>query len=507
MRAREKFDAVGGRTSRSAVAEARRRDAHPDRSPSSTFFALSRNCFVPTQPGTLIFPRALKALFLLLASVASAQSSCIDCHEAQRDPVKASAHPDLSCTDCHNGDDKAAEQDAAHSAAKKFIGRPAPPQLANMCADCHKKPSEAWKLSPHFEGMVKGDPAGASCASCHSRAPDFSSHAIVDCDDQDSPTQRPIVHESCARCHSSPVLMGQSGLRTDAASLYATSAHSHLLHDEKDLDGATCTDCHKAHEAFRSSDPRSETNVRNQSATCGECHGDANLMKKHGISLVAAKFDASPHARNLGAGAPSCASCHGPHAARNPDPSEVRALCAKCHQGPANELARGPHGKATWTDPASGVASPVTCLHCHDSHGAPRPEPPFADAACAACHDKASKEFAAGVTMSEYAAATRADLFELHGLLTKAQSRGHDLGERCEALAALDGESLQLAAVSHGVRPESCRRIREGFAKDAKPLRDKLKEMTPGERPLGWLPALWGFLFVGVAMMWARSRR
>ncbi|MCE9581213.1 MAG: cytochrome c3 family protein [Planctomycetes bacterium] len=448
------------------------------------------------------------ALFTLFAATAArAQNSCVDCHEAQKAPMEKSVHA-LSCVECHNGDDQAADQEGAHAVAKNFLGKPAPLQLAAMCGSCHKKEAEAWRASPHFEALAKGDPAGATCASCHTAADDRSSHAILKCGGTKAVESRLAVAADCARCHSNPDLMGRSGLRVDQFAQYEKSAHGHNILVEKGGDAATCSDCHEPHGALRASNPQSETNVKNQAKTCGACHGDSAVMEKHEIDTdVVAEYESSPHGRNLGNGAPSCAGCHLPHAARVPPAEEMAQLCGRCHQGPARELAAGPHGTATRVDPESGVALPVHCGHCHEAHGAPRPAAPFATSTCAPCHDESSKGLAAGRALSDLSAATLADLRELHGLFTKAQLRGHFQGERCEALSALDAASIDQATLAHGVSVEKCRRAREEFTKDAKDLKVQLTGMAPQTRPRGWLTWMWAFLLGGVLLMWAKSRK
>ena len=186
---------------------------------------------------------------------------------------------------------------------------------------------------------------------------------------------------------------------------------------------------------------------------------------------------------------------------------ELVSQCGKCHEGPARELAAGPHGSATWTDPQTGVAEPLNCEHCHGAHGAGRPQTPWAAKSCGKCHAAGTPALAAGERLSEISAATRADLFELHGLLDRAKSRGHDFGEGCESLAALDGAYEDLAARAHGVRPETNERAREAFVRDAKALKSQLSELAPEKRSIGWLPWMWAFLFAGVVLMWLKSRR
>ncbi len=452
----------------------------------------------------------MKRLLLLLAiaSRAAAQNTCVECHDGPQAPVEKSAHPQLSCTDCHNGDSAAAEMEASHSAAKKFIGKPKAAELATMCGDCHKQAAAAWLKSPHREAMAKGDPAGASCAACHTRAADPSSHAIVDCGDADAPSARLHVAATCAKCHSDAGKMTRSGLRIDAVDLYTKSPHGHNVLEEKASDGASCIDCHAPHESLRSTDPSSGTHPVKQAETCGRCHGDEKVMKPHQLSHgLVAKFKGSPHARGLADGAPSCAGCHGPHRVRVPALEELSTQCGACHEGPARELAAGPHGNATWTDPRSGVAEPVTCESCHGAHGAGRPQTPWAAKSCGKCHEAGTPALAAGERLYEISAATRADLFELHGLLDRAKSRGHDFGQGCEALSALDGMYEDLAAHAHGVRPETNAKMRESFVRDASALKAHLAERAPEKRSIGWLPWMWAFLFAGVGLMWLKSRR
>lgn len=451
----------------------------------------------------------MKRLLLLLAAAAATAEAgtCTDCHPGVEEPVLASAHPQTSCTDCHNGDDTAAEMTDAHATEKKFIGRPKALEWAAMCGDCHREAAQAWTASPHLDALRKGDPAGATCVSCHAAAATPSGHSLADCGDAGAPSGRLQVAATCAKCHADGAAMARSGVRADAVELYGKGPHGHNVLEEKAADGPSCVDCHDAHASPRSSDPASATHPSRQAQTCGRCHGDEKVMKPHGLSHgLVAKYEGSPHARGLDSGAPSCAGCHGPHLVRVPPVTEIVAHCGRCHEGPAREFAAGPHGKAVRTDPQTGEATPMSCEDCHGAHGARRPESPWAARSCGKCHAPGTPALADGERLSSISADTRADLVRLHGLLERARARGHQAGEGCEALAALDGAWKDMSALAHGVSAEAGVMARTAFERDAKAVEESLGRLVPGPRDLRWLPAMWAFVLAGVVLMWRKSR-
>ncbi|MBI2923666.1 MAG: hypothetical protein HYY18_21630 [Planctomycetes bacterium] len=452
----------------------------------------------------------MKRLLLLaaLASTASAENRCVDCHEPQQKLLADSAHLVFGCADCHNGREEAEDMDAAHSPAADFVGRPAPSDLARMCASCHEKETKAFELSPHAAATRRGDPGGATCISCHTLAATPTAHAIADCGDEGAPSGRFQVAATCARCHSDAEAMKRSGLRIDQFAQYRASAHGYNVLEEKEGDAATCADCHSPHEAPSARDPRSETHPRNQAHLCGACHGDVKLMTEHGKDPgVVAKWQASAHARNLDLGAPSCAGCHGAHYSHVPEPAAIRESCGRCHEGPARELAAGPHGPAVHTDPATLASAPVHCAHCHDAHGGAKPLPPYGATACAACHAADSHEIAEGNAMSDLSAALHTDLVALHQKLEEARRRGHDLPSCRETLSALDARTHDFASLVHGVSPAKCAAEREAVGKESKALMGRLSEFTPGERRLWWVPVMWVFVFLGVGLLFLKARK
>src|SRR5262249_28579175 len=79
-----------------------------------------------------------------------------------------------------------------------------------------------------------------------------------------------------------------------------------------------CKGCHgDSHAILSAKDPKSSVYPLNLPRTCGTCHGDAKLAKKHGISEVYSLYVDSIHGFALTKDgllvAASCSSCHGSH--------------------------------------------------------------------------------------------------------------------------------------------------------------------------------------------------
>jgi hypothetical protein len=443
---------------------------------------------------------------LALALPAAAQESCVTCHDGPEALLRDSAHPGLSCTDCHNGNGAGQTPEDAHDERLAFIGRPTPALLGRMCAECHAKEAKAYGISPHLAGLATPR-GGASCVDCHAAPENLSGHSLLTGKSPGSPTDRAAVAAACARCHADADRMSRAGSRADSHALWKSSVHG-IAREGGDGGAPTCTSCHRPHEAHRASDPASGTHPANQPEMCGRCHANEQKMKDHNRRWdVVDLFRRSPHARSLASGAPSCTGCHGGLTAAAPAPAEIRASCARCHEGPASELERGPHGSAVVVDEASATESPVHCAHCHDSHGVPRPEGDGVANACAACHKPGSHELDEARGYAAASGAMRAKLTSLHRLVSAARVRGHDVEARCEALAALESRWHEHAALVHGVTPAACERARGRFDAEAKELEQRLAPMAGAERPRAWLTGMWVFMGAGIVLMFMKSRR
>jgi len=242
--------------------------------------------------------------------------TCASCHRAQSDQLSRSVHKELGCVACHGGPksyDLTAEQVQAHSPG-------------------------GGAAFDHGAGF-QGKPARAD------------------------------IPDRCGGCHADVERMNPYGLRTDQLARYRTSVHGRTLAKTGDTRVAVCVDCHGAHDILSADAPTSPTNRRNVPATCGRCHADASLMRAFGLPPeIVAEYRDSVHGKLLLGGddpsAPSCATCHGNHAAAPPGFESVRTVCGQCHNRTAERFSTTPHAML---DGFEG------CLQCHgggpDSHG------------------------------------------------------------------------------------------------------------------------------------------
>lgn len=225
---------------------------------------------------------------------------------------------------------------------------------AQDCLACHsmeglnaERPSLTISQDA-FEQSVHG-PLG--CSGCHSGIVDFP-HGTVE-------------KVSCATCHP------------DEVSQYETSVHGRAKANG-DNDVPTCQGCHGPIHALKPvSDPNSPVYHLNLPATCGKCHGNPELARRHGIPIANAYqlYMDSIHGRAVTQSgllvAANCSNCHGVHniLPENDPQSKVNrrnipATCGACHAGILSGYLEGIHGRAM---EAGNQKAPV-CSDCHTAH-------------------------------------------------------------------------------------------------------------------------------------------
>jgi predicted CXXCH cytochrome family protein len=247
--------------------------------------------------------------------------------------------------------------------------------------------------------------AQAECLACHDDASmtDTNGHSIAvdgkvfgesihgsfkcnDChaDIKQYPHPDKIAKVECKKCHA------------DQASSLADSVHA----DSKDH---PCTSCHgSAHKIFPKTDSRSAVYPLNVPNTCGQCHSNEGMAKKHGLSSVYPKYMDSIHGFALSKEgllvAANCQSCHGSHgilSRNNPKSPTFKAnipqTCGQCHAKINDEYMGGAHGKGM----AKGDKKAPVCTDCHTAHEIVQPtEAEFrmqSTPICGSCHtDKLS---------------------------------------------------------------------------------------------------------------------
>ncbi|MDP2958275.1 MAG: cytochrome c3 family protein [Longimicrobiales bacterium] len=323
-------------------------------------------------------PGLLLLAFLAAHSGAAAQAprpSCESCHgelEFLRQHVStldearallapvgvltASAHGEMTCTDCHDGFRRFPHPDAS---------------TTTPCASCHEVMAAKWR-----EGMHALDDA-AECTDCHGIHDVRSREALSE------PEGIRAMRSACASCHYEP--------RTPAWDPHA--------------DSVSCASCHEPHATLPSEEEGATTHVLNQATTCGACHEEQAASWRDDVHGHAAPEVAMPGGQ-VPEGAsraepPACTGCHGAHGIIPPDDAgfrtEMVARCSHCHERFRESFADSYHGQAA----NLGSDAVATCHDCHGSHGVYPPSDSRSSvseanllATCQTCHETATAGFA-----------------------------------------------------------------------------------------------------------------
>jgi len=255
------------------------------------------------------------------------------------------------------------------------VAAPHVAQAETDCLACHGD-----KSLQDAAGHNVGVDAGTFGSSLHGSLKCGDCHVTI----KDYPHPEQVTPVKCESCH------------TGEAEELAGSMHANRAEHP-------CTSCHgDAHAIFPKSDPRSAVYPLNVPRTCGNCHGNVDLAKKHGLPNVYPMYLDSIHGFALSKEgllvAANCQNCHGSHhILSHIDPKSstykvnVPKTCGKCHAGITENYAGGVHGKAV----ASGNLNAPVCSDCHTAHAILQPtEATFrmqSTPICGSCHkDKLS---------------------------------------------------------------------------------------------------------------------
>ncbi|MFH1681321.1 MAG: cytochrome b/b6 domain-containing protein [Candidatus Eisenbacteria bacterium] len=275
------------------------------------------------------------------------------------------------------------------------------------CAMCHAAGEEGIPLAT--DSMVAlSSHAGFGCLDCHA-------------DIVELPHAEALEAVACGVCHGAEYV------------LYVTHGRG-TLGETEDIPG--CADCHGSHEILASNDKRSAVHPLHLPATCGRCHEDVDLAKKHDIQLKrpVEVYESSVHGRATRGGiyvAATCTDCHstegtahrilGPgDASSSINHFNVPHTCGKCHRNIEQDYWEGIHGKLA----ARGETDTPVCTHCHGEHGILAVSDPrarvspilVAEATCAPCHESAFLNEKYGIPAGRLASFVDS----YHGLKSKA---------------------------------------------------------------------------------------
>jgi predicted CXXCH cytochrome family protein len=278
--------------------------------------------------------------------------ACVECHSAHAvQPIDAQSE---SCTVCHLqslqlilGDgsaqplvfDNAAFQDSVHKKLRcvdchfGFSSKEHPERtfqnkreltfaLSESCRRCHFDKYTRTLESVHYDLLRHNNTRAPVCTDCH------GSHAI-----RSGRHDKLMAARRCKNCHQ------------DIYQKYTKSVHGKALLFSDNQDVPVCSDCHQAHKI---TNPRL-TDFRNHiPQMCGNCHANAKLMKKyglstavldsylsdfHGVTLTFYKKQEKP-SRHIAV----CTDCHGIHdivSLKGRDAAAIKVSllerCQKCH--------------------------------------------------------------------------------------------------------------------------------------------------------------------------------
>ncbi len=270
------------------------------------------------------------------ARAQDAPNYCVSCHGAltverlaapvARFAQDVHAAKGFGCVACHGGDPSLAGF-TGMDPAKGFVGKPAGPQLLQVCGRCHSDAGFMRRYNPalrvdqvaEYRSSVHGqrltlyrDTLVATCTSCH------PAHAIRPASDPQSSVHPLNVARTCSVCHADSTHMAGYRIPTNQLERYEQSVHWVALSERGDQSAPTCNDCHGNHGAA----PPGVDWVGN---VCGQCH-----------SVMADYFAASPHSAVFTRlGVPGCALCHGNHQIQTASDTLLGvgegSVCSRCH--------------------------------------------------------------------------------------------------------------------------------------------------------------------------------
>jgi len=251
---------------------------------------------------------------------------------------------------------------------------------SDSCTDCHELSQHQSDIVNDIEHSVHED---LECQDCHSdilTLPHQSTNEFnVECD-------------GCRTCHDE-------------------ESEDYTVHGREKVgdcgDIPSCANCHGDHNVLPSSVKASLVHPTNLPTTCGKCHDDLDMIKKHELLLdhPIDIYENSVHGKATTGGiyvAATCNDCHSTggtsHKIFSPGHPEssinhfnIPNTCGACHKGVEADFWDGIHGKLV----ARGETDAPICTDCHGEHGIITPDDPrspvskarVAEATCSPCHE------------------------------------------------------------------------------------------------------------------------
>ena len=183
-----------------------------------------------------------------------------------------------------------------------------------------------------------------------------------------------------------------------------------------------------------------------------------------------------------------------------PTRSDIVTLCAKCHSGPAEFFALGPH--ADDTDPDSPI-----CVTCHQNHLVIDATLALMDTTCAVCQRGDSRVEKRVTAIESKLAGAEASLVAMAVRFDSLQ--GLDAGLR-RSVGLLEGAGAALRQVeprTHALDMGLIGASIDAFDEEIAAVGEVLDESEHWRQRRGWIVVgVWLFIAANVTLLWMRRR-
>ena len=235
------------------------------------------------------------------------EESCGQCHGSVLRSIGRSVHGDQArCIDCHGAPHEIREAEDLASAVS-------PVNQIRQCGACHNEPAElvdGYLTSEHGRALLLSGLVNApSCSDCH------GDHRIMEVSEGRAPTAHQNSPEMCGSCH----LLLFNHWKEESA---------HGLAWQEDKQGPVCVDCHTSHTI---GDPTTYDNRHASAQRCGSCHEKQLKTFRNSFHGQALHLGLSK-----GATCADCHTAHQNRAEAVPEssvnPDHRLETCGKCHE-------------------------------------------------------------------------------------------------------------------------------------------------------------------------------
>lgn len=336
-----------------------------------------------------------------------------------------------------------------------FLGPPAYALEDEECMFCHgeadlTKETEGGELIHlYVDQAAFGNSVHAEngCVSCH-------------VDIEELPHEEGLELVNCGACH-------------EEAEQYVESLHGVALKNG-DKDAAICHDCHSKHDIRPVTSVLSPVHPRNLPYTCGRCHSDTALTKRHMVSVTKPSdaYIKSVHGKAVVMKgletAAVCNDCHGTHdMLPSQDPNSaifwlnIPQTCGQCHSGVVRTYAESIHGRALM----AGIKDAPNCTSCHGEHnieshlleGSATSPQQISRATCVRCHENERIMSRYGVEVHRQASY----MDSYHGVTSTAGANVAANCTSCHGVHNILQHDDPLSSIHPDNLVETCRRCHE----------------------------------------------